>query len=330
MKTNEKYNRIRPLKIWEILQRETDEDHPMGTEELRAKLFEFGIDAHRTTIYEDIKLLNECGYEIMSRRGRSNQYYVMDRKFSNPEIHILLDAVQAASFITDKKTTELVDKITQLAGSQKGLVLKKNIVQFNTAKSSNESIYYNVNEIVTAINNRQKIIFLYFDYDNNHNRVYRRDGHHYVVSPFATVFDDGHYYLVIYDKRYNKMTNYRIDRMDKVESIEELADMPPESLGFDIANYKKSLFGMCSGETTEVTIEAHKSLIDAIFDLFGEKTRIISNGEETVRFTVDVQVSPLFFGWCCSFGEKVKLLGPDNVVEQLKEYTASVKEQYEK
>lgn len=330
MKVNEKYNRIRPLKIWEILQRETDEEHPMGTEELRAKLLEYGIDAHRTTIYEDIKLLNECGYEIMSRRGRSNQYFVMDRKFSNPEIHILLDAVQAASFITDKKTAELVDKIAQLAGSQKGQVLKKNIVQFNTAKSTNESIYYNVNEIVTAINNRQKIIFLYFDYDNNHNRVYRRDGHHYVVSPFATVFDDGHYYLVIYDKRYNKMTNYRIDRMDKVESIEELADMPPESLGFDIANYKKSLFGMFSGETTEVTIEAHKSLIDAIFDLFGEKTRIISNGEETVRFTVDVQVSPLFFGWCCSFGEKVKLLGPDNIIEQLKEYTDSVKEQYEK
>lgn len=203
MKSNEKYNRIRPLKIWEILQRETDEDHPMGTEELRAKLLECGIEAHRTTIYEDIKLLNECGYEIMSRRGRSNQYYVMDRSFSNPEVHILLDAVQAASFITDKKTAELVDKIAQLAGSQKGLVLKKNIVQFNTAKSSNESIYYNVNEIVTAINNRQKIIFLYFDYDYNHNRVYRKDGHHYVVSPYATVFDDGHYYLVIYDKRFN-------------------------------------------------------------------------------------------------------------------------------
>ena len=329
MKNNEKFNRIRPLKIWEILQRETDEDHPMGTEELRAKLMECGIEAHRTTIYEDIKLLNESGYEIMSRRGRSNQYYVMDRKFSNPEIHILLDAVQAASFITDKKTAELVDKIAQLAGSQKGLVLKKNIVQFNTAKSSNEGIYYNVNEIVTAINQRQKIIFLYFDYDNNHNRVYRKGGHHYVVSPYATVFDDGHYYLVIYDKRYNKMTNYRIDRMDKVEIIEELADMPPEEMQFDIATYKKSLFGMFSGETTAVTIEAHRTLIDAIFDLFGEKTRIISNGEETVRFTVDVQVSPLFFGWCCSFGEKVKLLGPDNIIEQLKEYTDNLQSQYD-
>ena len=330
MKTNEKFNRIRPLKIWEILQRETDEDHPMGTEELRAKLAEDGIEAHRTTIYEDIKLLNECGYEIMSRRGRSNQYYVMDRKFSNPEIHILLDAVQAASFITDRKTAELVEKIAQLAGSQKGLVLKKNIVQFNTAKCSNENIYYNVSEIVTAINNRQKIIFLYFDYDANHNRVYRRDGHHYVVSPYATVFDDGNYYLVIYDKRYNKMSNYRIDRMDKVEMIEELADMPPESLGFDIANYKRSLFGMFSGETTEVDIEAHRSLISAMFDLFGDNIRLLSNGEETVRFRVNVQVSDLFFGWCCSFGEKVKLLGPDHVIEELKEYTDSIKEQYNK
>ena len=330
MKANEKYNRIRPLKIWEILQRETDEDHPMGTEELRAKLLESGIEAHRTTIYEDIKLLNESGYEIMCRRGRSNQYYVMDRSFSNPEIHILLDAVQAASFITEKKTAELVDKIAQLAGSQKGIVLKKNIVQFNTAKSSNESIYYNVNEIVSAINSRRKIIFLYFDYDNNHHRVYRKDGHHYVVSPYATVFDDGHYYLVIYDKRFNKMTNYRIDRMDGVEIIEELADMPPEEMQFDIANYKKSLFGMFSGDTTAVTIEAHKTLVGAIFDLFGEKTRILSNGEETVRFTVDVQVSDLFFGWCCSFGDKVKLLGPDNIIEQLKEYNEKIKNQYEK
>ena len=62
MNQGEKYNRIRPMKIWEILQKETDEDHPMGTEELRARLAECGIEAHRTTIYEDINLLNDWGY----------------------------------------------------------------------------------------------------------------------------------------------------------------------------------------------------------------------------------------------------------------------------
>jgi len=324
MKNNDNLNRIRLLRIWEILQKDTDEDHPMGTETLREKLLEGGIDCHRTTLYEDIKLLNDSGYEILCRRGRSNQYYVMDRKFSNPEVHILMDAVQAASFITNRKTAELVDKIAHLAGSQKALVLKKNIVQFNTAKSDNENIYYSVNEIVTAINSHRKIIFLYFDYDSNHKRVYRRNGHHYVVSPYATIFADGHYYLIIYDKRYNKMVNYRIDRMEKVEIIEELADLPPENFEFDIANYKKQLFGMFSGETTAVTIEMKRFLLDAVFDLFGEKTRIISYGDDKIRFTADVQISDLFFGWCCSFGENLKLIAPQNILDEFKEYSRYV------
>lgn len=328
MKNNDSLNRIRLLRIWEILNRETDEDHPMGTETLREKLLEGGIDCHRVTLYEDIKLLNEAGYEIMTRRGRSNQYYVMDRKFSNPEVHILMDAVQAASFITEKKTAELVDKIAHLAGSQKAAVLKKNIVQFNTAKSDNESIYYSVSEIVTAINNRQKILFRYFDYDNNHERVYRRDGHRYVVSPFATIFADGHYYLVIYDDRHNKMVHYRIDRMENVTLLNELAVMPPDEIAFDFGSYKKQLFGMFSGETTNVTIEMSSHLMDVVFDLFGEKTKILPFGDDKIRFSADVQISDLFFGWCSSFGENVKLIAPQNVLDDYKLYLDKVKQQY--
>ena len=118
--------------------------------------------------------------------------------------------------------------------------------------------------------------------------------------------------------------------MEKIQIVDDEADMPPREIASDVATYKKQLFGMFSGEATEVTIEMHRSLIDAVFDLFGEKTRIISNGTDTIRFTAEVQVSALFFGWCCSFGEKVKLLGPDNIIERLKEYTDSVKGQYEK
>ena len=254
----------------------------------------------------------------------------MDRKFSNPEVHILMDAVQAASFITEKKTAELVDKIAHLAGSQKAAVLKKNIVQFNTAKSDNESIYYSVSEIVTAINNRQKILFRYFDYDSNHERVYRRDGHRYVVSPFATIFADGHYYLVIYDDRHNKMVHYRIDRMENVTLLNELAVMPPDEIAFDFGSYKKQLFGMFSGETTNVTIEMSSHLIDVVFDLFGENTRILPFGDNKIRFSADVQISDLFFGWCSSFGENVKLIAPQNVLEDYKAYLTKVELQYQK
>ena len=330
MKSTEKYNRIRPLKIYEILKKETDEDHPMGTEELRAKLLEFGIDSHRTTIYADIELLNECGYEIMCRRGRSNLYYVEDRSFDAPELHILMDAVQAASFITEKKSAELIKKIADLAGSQKGIVLQNNIVKFNNQKNTNESIYYNVDTIINAINVGKKIIFYYFDYDVNHNKVYRREHHHYVVNPIATVFADGYYYLVTFDSRYGKISNYRIDRMEKVE-IEWTKDveLPPEEMHFDVANYKKQLFGMFNGETTAVTVDIDKTLVDAVFDLFGEQTKMVTSGENTVRFTVNVQVSDLFFGWCSSFGDKVKLLAPQETVEEYMEYVKKLVVSYE-
>lgn len=324
MNATEKYNRIRPLKIWEILKKETDEDHPMPTEVLRAKLREHGIDSHRTTIYADIELLNESGYEVMCRRGKSNLYYVMDRSFSNPEIHILMDAVQAASFITEKKTEELVDKIAELAGSQRALVLKNNIVSFNDAKSTNESIYYNVNTIIDAINVKKKIIFLYFDYDINHNKVYRREGHHFVISPLATVFANGNYYVLSYYPKYGTISHYRVDRMEKVDIIEDSAEFPPKEMHFNVANYKKQLFGMFSGETTAVSIELHNSLIDVVFDLFGDDTKIVTTREDIIRITVDVQVSDLFFGWCSSFGDKVRIVEPNYTREQYLQYVNDI------
>ena len=231
-------------------------------------------------------------------------------------------------FITEKKTAELVDKIAELAGSQKGLVLKNNIVSFNDAKSTNEAIYYNVNTIIDAINLKKKIIFFYFDYDINHNKVYRRDGHHFVISPLATVFANGNYYVLSYYPKYGTISHYRVDRMERVDIIEDEAEFPPKEMNFDVANYKKQLFGMFSGETTAVTIELHKSLVDVVFDLFGEDTKITACGEDRIRINVDVQVSDLFFGWCSSFGDKVKILAPYNAVEDYLCYLNKIQEMF--
>lgn len=154
--------KIKLLKIWEILNRDTDENNPMSTPVLIEKLSECGIEVDRKILYSDIKLLNNFGYEVMCHRSSSNEYYVADRKFDIPEIHILMDAVKAAGFITEKKTDELVNKIAQLAGSQRAEVLTRNVVEFNTTKSVNENIYYSVYEIATAIEEEKKITFTYF------------------------------------------------------------------------------------------------------------------------------------------------------------------------
>ena len=141
----ENYQKIKLLKIMEILRQETDEDHQMTKVELAARLMDMNVSCSPRSLIRDIKLLNEQGYEIMERlMGHEKCYYVCDRSFSVPELKILIDAVQAASFVTDKKAAELIEKIAELGGSHKAAILKSNIVKFNTRKHTNKTIYYTV------------------------------------------------------------------------------------------------------------------------------------------------------------------------------------------
>lgn len=326
----EQSKRMRLLKIWEILNQETDEENPMGTVQLISKLKEFGIDCDRRTLYADIKVLNEGGYEILKNRGISNEYYVIDRSFDEPELHILMDAVQEARFITEKKTGMFIDKIANLSGSRRGEVLKQNVVSFNNTKTDNESIYYNVDIINTAIREGKKVKFLYFEHNAAHERVYCREGKFYYMNPLATIMDNGNYYLLCYDNFQGKMWHYRVDRMEQLQVSRHDKEMVEKFQNFDVKNHKKQLFGMFSGQEQEVTLRIDKELIDTVFDLFGMETKLMVVDENTVEFRATVQKSKLFFGWCCSFGEKIKLIAPEILVEEFKQYMSDISQNYTK
>ena len=60
-------------------------------------------------------------------------------------------------------------------------------------------------------------------------------------------------------------------------------------------------------------------MLDVIFDKFGEDMSIASLGTDRISFSAEVQISPMFFGWCCSFGERLKVVGPNGVVLKMTE-----------
>ena len=195
----ENHQKIKLLKLMELLKQETDELHPFSTSEICSRLGAMGISCERRTLAKDIALLNEQGFEVMwCKVGKEKGYYIEDRSFSVPELKILIDAVQAANFITEKKSVELIDKISALGGSHRADILKNNLVCFNTCKHSNEMIYYSVGYLEEAIQQQNKVLFRYFDLDENGEKVYRRDGHRYVVEPVALVFYEDNYYVVVY------------------------------------------------------------------------------------------------------------------------------------
>ena len=319
----ENWQKYKLLKLLEMLRQETDEEHPLPTSAICSKLGEMGISCERRTLTKDIAVLNELGYEVMwSWVGKEKGYYIEDRSFTVPEIKILIDAVQAASFITDKKTAELIDKIAELGGSHKADILKSNMVRFNTRKHSNESIYYNVAFIEEALQQHKKVSFRYFDLNENGEKVYRRDRREYIVEPVALVFNEDNYYLMAYSAKYDGTANYRVDRMDRVEIVEEHISEQARELRGGLDDYTEQVFKMYGGQQEDIVLEFDAKLIGVVYDKFGEDTKMIRSSDDKCVATVRVQISPVFWGWLFQFAGQMRILSPDHVIEGYRNHAA--------
>ena len=311
--------KIKLLKLMELLRHRTDEQHPLSTNDICRCLEEMGISCERRTLAKDIALLNEQGFEVMwCKVEKEKAYYTEDRSFSIPELKILIDAIQAANFITDKKSSELIDKIASLGGSHRADILKNNIIHFNTRKHSNETVYYSVGYLEEAILNQKKVLFRYFDLDEQGEKVYRREGHRYVVEPVALVFHEDNYYVVVYSEKHDNTANYRVDRMESVKVIDEPVSQKVLDLRNEVAGYTERVFKMYGGQPVDIVIEFDDKLISSVYDKFGENTKMIRTQEHTCVATVKVQISPTFWGWLFQFGRKMRILSPAKLVEEEK------------
>lgn len=310
------YRKVKLIKLLELLRQHTDEQHPMTTNQICAAMDQMGIPCDRRIVTQDVIALNELGYEIMATMiGHEKAYYVEDRGFSVPELKILIDAVHASSFITEKKSRELIEKIAALAGSHRAEVLKRNMVCFNNRKHSNEKILYAVDTLEEAVLNQKKVIFLYFDLDENGQRVYRRDGHHYVVEPVALVFNEDNYYMVCYSSRHDSTSSYRIDRMDGVKIIDEPCSEKAVALRDEVASYTEQAFKMFGGQPEDVVLEFDRRLIGIVYDKFGEGVKMIPSGENKCIATLKVRISPTFWGWLFQFAGQMRVISPASVVD---------------
>lgn len=165
--------KIKLLVLWDILCRFTDEEHPMNTDEIIEKLNEKGIASSRKVLVADIALLNENGYEVLSFKKKFHYYYVANRPFDTAEIVLLSDVIKASKLTASQKNN-IIDKLSGTLCSYQAMLISKNIVSFDKGKFGNSSFIYSVDGIERAINDNKQISFKYFNYDEKHNKVYRR------------------------------------------------------------------------------------------------------------------------------------------------------------
>ena len=114
----------------------------------------------------------------------------------------------------------------------------------------------------------------------------------YVISLYATVWNNDRYYLVGWSDKRQKVVAFRIDRMEIPKQMTAKRVPPPED--FDIRDYTDKVFWMYDGEEEVVMLRCKNHLMDQMIDKFGETITVSNIQEDTFDITVPVHISGTF------------------------------------
>lgn len=310
--------KLKLLYLMKILLERTDAQTPVTIAEIAAALAGYGIKAERKSLYSDMELLRQFGVDIEMQRSKTVGYYIAERQFELPELKLLVDAVQSCRFITERKSDELIKKLSSLTSSQQAKQLRRQVFVADRAKTLNETVYYSIDQIHHAIGESKKVVFQYFDYDVKKKRIFRRHGESYITTPVTLCWNNDNYYLIAYSAKYDDFTHYRVDRMSGVDVLDEDSDKFDKDK-FNIAEHAKRAFGMYDGEVVRARLAFDKSLVNVVLDHFGKDVIILPSSDGWFEISVHVSISPVFLAWMFQFGDCAEIKEPDSLIMAMKE-----------
>jgi len=317
--------KLKLLYLIKILSQETDENHPMPMSVLLEKLSALDIKAERKSIYSDMACLNDFGYDILYDNSHKNGgYYMASREFELPECKLLVDAVSASKFITASKSASLIKKIEGLVSKHDAVHLQRQIYTMGRIKNENESIYYCVDAIHSAIQTNRQIQFRYLEWNLEKKLKPRKEGKTYQISPWSLMWNDENYYLIGYDREAEIIKHFRVDKIGTVQITSEKRMGEAAFKKCDLTMYSTKTFGMYGGKEEMVTIQFPNTLVGVVLDRFGKDISLQKISDTTFAIHAKVAVSGQFFGWLTGIGKQAKLIAPQSVKEEYQAYLQEI------
>lgn len=312
------------LLVADYFEKYTDENNVVTTPRIIEYLEAQGIKAERKSIYDDIKTLTEYGMDIVKTGGTKGGYFLASRDFELAEVKLLVDLVQSSKFITTKKSRSLISKLEGLASKNAASTLHRQVVVAKRNKSENESIYYSVDKLYEAMANNSKILFNYFEWGVNKERVLRKNGELYEISPWLLTWYDENYYLIGYDSEAEMIKYFRVDKMLNISANNKAREGRTSFEEIDIAALSKKTFGMFAGDEKTVQLLCDKSMTGVIIDRLGKDVALRPYDDNQVLARANIEVSVQFFGWLSGLAGKVKIYGPKEVALDYKKYLQNI------
>lgn len=313
------------LAVYKVLEEFSDENHPLTRTEITDLIEkQYNITIDRRTLYRNIEMLINFGYDISDYNENKIGYYLKDRLFQHSEVLLLCNAVHASHFIPDKASKDLVNKLLSCQSRYKRNDYFKNVYLPNKNKKDNKQFLLNIEQISRAINEKKVIKFNYTHYDINKKLVNTRDDAYY-RSPYFLVVNGDRVYMVGKGKNHDSLSHFRVDRMKDIELVDEYYLRLPKNL--DAYTYANNKIYMFSGDETGVTLRCDKKALDVIIDTFGKDVMLADEGETFTVYTKCGKEDIVKF--CLQYVESVELLEPLSLRQEVRKVLLDASNRYQ-
>ncbi|MBQ6126378.1 MAG: WYL domain-containing protein [Erysipelotrichaceae bacterium] len=303
------------LALLEILKKYSDEEHVLTLKEIQAHLEnEYDTVLDRRTIYTNLDILKQFGYEISDFEDNGKGYYLAEREFDKGEILLLANAVHASHFISANQSNSLIGKLLDTQSRYVKADFKDKVFMPNPLKSVNRQLLYNLETVSDAIRDSRQMQFRYLRYDSKKKLVPRRD-EPYIVEPRYIVYADARPYMIVTSMNHPGFIHYRIDRMADARILAERSrPLPRRSDPYDYARNK--LF-MYSGETETVAFRCRNEIMDHMIDIFGPDLTVLPE-DDGFRIRVRVPAQGAMY-LAQQFMDSITIIEPEELKEEFKQ-----------
>ena len=316
------------LYVLKILSTKTDRYHPMTVNDIIEELGAYDIEAERKSVYRDIKIIREAGFNIVMHRAKEVGYYYDSYPLDINDLKMVLDAVQTSKFITKRKIKDLSKKIMSFTSQYNASELERCIFIPNRYKIEDEHIYTKVNMLQEAIKSKQKVRFSYLQ---PFMMDYECEIHEVLVSPYSICYNEDSFILVAgVAKHESGIQTYYVDKIINLNLLDEKSDDVATVTGdleFNLSVYMDGLFRMQENDIEEVSLLIKREYFNIFYDRF-KNIETKRSGAKTLYIKFYTNIDSKFLVWLLQFNDNVKVLSPLKLSSKIKTIAENITNLY--
>lgn len=327
------------INILEILKKYSDMDHRLTQADIMEKLKkEYYMDVDRKTVKRNLmNLLDlDCGIEYteISKKDKNGEEsfictdWYMTREFDDSELRLLIDSILFSKHIPYYQCKKLIAKLKGLSNIYFDKKVK-HICNLPENQPENKELFYTIDILDEAISQNKKVSFIYNTYGADKKLHPKRD-EKYIVNPYQMVATNGRYYLICNYDKYDNLSNYRVDRITRIEiledSIKPLKDVKEGEI--NLPKHMAEHIYMFAGESVRAKFKAKNYIIDQVIDWYGIEADIKVINDEECMITVSVN-KEAFFCWAMQYGLHIEVTEPLDIRNRIKQGLEEIIQKYE-